>query len=154
MNRERLVQSIKKHEGYRSYPYQDSRGFWTIGWGHLIHHDALETYQHRRTLGGMLDYICSLETHIQWLESDIQTAERNARGYIGSTFDTLTPIRQEVLVEAAFQLGGRSLNGFRKLRGAILESAWVRAEAEMLNSRWAQQTPNRVKTLAARMLAG
>ena len=153
MNRERLVASIKRHEGYRLFPYQDTRGFWTIGYGHLIHHDELRGYVPRRTLGALLDYLTDPATHDIWLEHDLARAERDAKAYL-PTFSSLSERRQEVLVEMAFQLGGRTLNTFVRLRDAIERKHWVAAEAEMLNSRWHQQTPNRVKTLASRMLEG
>ena len=43
MNTSRLAESIRVHEGYRRYPYVDSEGYWTVGWGHKIHDDFVDT---------------------------------------------------------------------------------------------------------------
>ena len=153
MNRERLEASVRKHEGYSATPYRDTRDFWTVGVGHLIHHDELRGYTPRRTLGALFDYICDPATHEMWLKHDLAAAENDAKMFTVS-FPTLSDARQEVLVEMAFQLGGRGLGEFRRLRTAIETGHWVTAEAEMLDSRWFKQTPNRAKELASRMLEG
>jgi hypothetical protein len=51
----------------------------------------------------------------------------------------------------AFQLGKTNLAKFFKFRKAIGNGDWVEASSEMLNSKWAKQTPNRVEKLAKLM---
>jgi lysozyme len=154
VNRQRLLESIKAHEGYRVEPYRDTRGFWTVGWGHLIHHRDLRQYAPHGTLGSLLDALADRDAHDRWFREDVARSESDARRYIGDVWDKLSPRRQEVLVEMAFQLGGRTLNRFLRLKSAIERGHWVQAEAEMLDSLWAKQTPRRARTLASRMLEG
>ena len=53
----------------------------------------------------------------------------------------------------AFQLGTVGLSKFVNFEHALYERDYKRAAEEMLNSRWATQTPNRAKRLADRMRA-
>ncbi len=154
MNYDRLRESVLEHEGYRTDPYRDHLGNWTVGVGHLIHEMQLSALVNYRTLGELLNWIGSNETHEHWLRSDLLQAESDARRYIGDAWDKLTDARQEVLTEMAFQMGADRLGKFQKLREAILARAWVKAESEMLDSLWARQTPKRAKELASRMVEG
>jgi len=154
MNYERLLDSVKLHEGYREIPYRDHLGNWTVGTGHLIHRIDLVNMANFRTVGNLLNFLTDPAQHVRWLEEDIKRSESDARRYIGDIWSKLSPVRQEVLTEMAFQLGGERLAGFAKLKSAIESSHWVRANAEMLDSLWYRQTPNRAKELASRMLEG
>lgn len=147
-----LADRIKKHEGYRREPYQDTRGFWTVGWGHLIHHIRPQAWA---TLGDLLEHVSSPHVHEKWFEQDLARAERDAKTYIGAAlFAELSPNRQNVLVEMAFQLGGAGLRSFVKLKKAIEEHRWIAAGEEILDSRLAKQTPERAKFYANQMSGG
>jgi lysozyme len=152
MNQERLLVSVKRHEGYRATPYKDSLGYWTVGYGHLIHNMQLSALVNYRSLGDLLNWISDPATHESWLRSDILEAESDARRWIGDAWDKLSDVRKEIITEMAFQLGADRLAGFAKLRSAILDRNWAIAKAEMLDSRWAQQTPSRANELARRMV--
>lgn len=155
MNRARLRARIERHEGYRERPYQDHLGNWTIGVGHLIEHVELRALTPHRTLGSLLTWLCSRETHDRWLEQDIAEAETDARRWLGDdTFEGLSDIRQEVATELAFQLGLPRLSTFVRLREAIQAGQWIRAEAELLDSKYADQVPERAKALASLLLEG
>lgn len=154
MNRGRLIASVRRHEGYRAEPYRDTLNNWTIATGHLIHNLELSALE-CRTVGDLLDWLCDTARHEAWLDSDLRRAESDARRYLGDdAFNELSDVRQEVLVEMAFQLGGVGLSKFQKLRAAILAQRWIAAESEMLASRWAEQTPTRARTLAGLMAVG
>lgn len=147
-----LADRIKRHEGYSETPYRDTRGFWTVGWGHLIHHIRPQPWA---TLGDLLEHLCEKDTHEKWFAQDLARAEADAMHYITpELFTQLSTKRREVLIEMAFQLGGAGLRKFVKLKEAIQAGRWVMAEAEILNSALAQQTPNRARYYAASMLEG
>ena len=147
MDRERLTESIKIHEGYRKLPYRDSLGYWTVGYGHLIEEDIVDTLP----MGRILDRYTDKDQHEAWLRSDIESALNRARDWIGpDEFEHLSEVRQEVIVEMAFQMGNR-INGFRQTRQFILGHDYEAASVEMLDSRWADQTPERAQRLALRM---
>ena len=56
-----------------------------------------------------------------------------------------------VICNMSFQLGRNRLGGFKKLKAAILDSNWKLASEEMLDSKWAKQTPHRANELSRRM---
>ena len=62
--------------------------------------------------------------------------------------------RQAVLIEMAYQLGEAGLMSFVKMRAAVSKEDFGTAAAEMLESKWATQTPERAARLAGRMVAG
>lgn len=67
---------------------------------------------------------------------------------------TLNDYRQDVLVQMAYQLGVRGLLNFRKALNAMQQANWPLAAAEMLDSAWANQTPERAERLAKQMHDG
>lgn len=148
MDRDRLTQSIKLHEGYRALPYRDSEGFWTIGYGHLIENVPLNGWMPHATLGSFLNTLCSREQHEMWLVSDVSSAITLSRAWIPS-YELLSDIRQEVLAEMCFQMGGR-VYGFKKFKAAVEIQDFEEASRQMIDSKWCEQTPARAKILANR----
>ena len=84
-----------------------------------------------------------------WLaQSAIDIAIGDAKAIFAECWDNLSAIRQEVLVNLAFNLGQSRLRRFRKMVTAVLEGDYKTAAAEMLDSRAARQTGTRYKRLA------
>ena len=130
---------LKIDEGVRESMYFDSRGYATIGVGRLID----------QRLGGRLrpDEIALM------LENDIDEAEAAAKAiFLG--FEGLSDARKAVLVNMAHNLGQKRLAAFQRLRVAIAVRNWDSAAAEMLDSRWAEQTGVRAIRLAKQMREG
>ena len=50
-----------------------------------------------------------------------------------------------------FQLGKTGVSKFKKMWEALSEYNYIGASFEMLDSKWANQTPNRAKKMAALM---
>ena len=144
-----LKESIKQHEGYRKMPYQCTEGYWTVGWGHNIHHDDFSAYD---SVGEYLSAITDLQTHEDWLQSDIVDAVNAAEDWIDDdeVWETMPEQRQDVLTEMAFQLGAGGISRFKKTRQYIIQGQWIEASNEMLDSLWAQQTPHRAQELSKR----
>ena len=147
MDRNELRKRIIDSEGYRQIPYRDHLGNWTVGYGTLIKGWPLR----KLNVGELLDYLTDKENHKLWLDQAIEEAVKTAGLYAGlyagsydfSLWDRLTPLRQMVLVEMAYQLGAGGLNGFVRLEIALRAQDYDDAAAEMLDSRWAKQTPER-----------
>ena len=55
---------------------------------------------------------------------------------------------QGVLVEMSYQMGLSNVSKFKKALHAMQMLQWKKAADEMLDSRWAKQTPNRAKELS------
>ncbi len=89
---------------------------------------------------------------------DLDTAKLDAMFYIcqggsPSRWHSISHVRQEVLINMAFQLGRTKLCGFTKTRAHILAGAWQEAHDEMLKSKWAREdTPKRANKMADAML--
>ena len=84
-----------------------------------------------------------------WLaQRAIDTAIGDAEAIFAECWDDLSAVRQEVLVNLAFNLGESRLRRFRKMVTAVLEGDYKTAAAEMLDSKAARQTGDRYKRLA------
>lgn len=68
-------------------------------------------------------------------------------------WSTLDDVRQSVIVDMAFNMGGALLQ-FHHMLAAVQASDWNTAYSEMLNSTWANQVGQRAQNLARIMLTG
>jgi|TARA_R100000353_G_scaffold14240_1_gene14119 lysozyme len=141
MNLERLMESVKKHEGYRNKVYLDTLGKRTVGVGHLCVEDFWED-----------DKEYEEKFLMEILANDLQNAIKGARELKEEHSCTdIDVIAQEILVEMVFQLGKNGVSKFRNMWKALSEKNYIGASYEMLDSRWAKQTPNRAKSMAELM---
>ena len=134
-----LKERIKKHEGYRNTVYSDSLGFATIGYGHLVtpedHYKEGVEYPKE-------------ELDAQF-EADFQTAKLNTEKLINdNNVAELLFNAKCVLIEMVFQLGIGGVSKFKKMWSALQEQDYNEASIQMLDSRWAKQTPSRANSLA------
>ena len=147
----RLTSSIQGHEGYEENPYKDHLDNWTVGWGTLIENKPLAEFN-VKTVGELLTILSSPSRHKQWFAEGIRQASQDAQHFLGNEcFASLTHERQAVVIEMAYQLGLPRLSTFVRFRAALRDRNFQKARVEMLDSRWAQQTPRRAHTLADRM---
>lgn len=103
----------------------------------------------------MLNRITDQEQHNRWLIQDIEKAQTAVQNIFGTDlYAYWHESVRDVLVEMAFQLGEHGLDKFLQMKAAIIAQKWDRAADEMLNSKWAQQTPNRAQSLAEIMRNG
>lgn len=131
----RLVDQIKRHEGFRRAAYQDHLGYWTIGYGRMI--DA-------RKRGGITED--EAET---LLMADLERIEDAIDDWLPAN-----EARRAVIVGMAYQLGISGLLRFRRMLDAIRREDWAAAAAEGLDSAWAKQTPGRAKELMTQLETG
>ena len=143
MNLERLMESVKKHEGYRNKVYLDTLGKRTVGVGHLCVEDFWED-----------DKEYEEKFLMEILAEDLQNAIKGARE-LKEEYDCtdIDEIAQEIIVEMVFQLGKTGVSKFKNMWKALAEKNYIGASYEMLDSRWAKQTPNRAKNMANQMKA-
>ena len=141
MNMDRLLESVKKHEGYRNKVYLDTLGKRTVGVGHLCVEDFWEDDK---------EYEESFLMEI--LQKDLQQAIRGARSLMEEhSCADIDEKAEELLIEMVFQLGMTGVSKFKNMWKALSELNYVGASYEMLDSRWAKQTPNRAKAMAKTM---
>jgi len=125
-----LIDSIKQHEGYRSKVYDDSLGIPTIGYGFAI--KDLELDQ------DICDLI--LERKVKDLKDRIKKKF--------SWYRYMPPTIKDIVVEMCYQLGVYGFSCFKKTISYLQNKEWEKASVEMLDSRWAVQTPRRARELS------
>lgn len=135
MNRFLLKSQLEQHEGLRLKPYRCTEGKLTIGYGRNIE-----------------DVGISAEEAEYLLDNDIDRVESRLRRIEG--YRQLSPVRQAVLGNMAFNLGMDGLLRFVRMWEAIKDQDFDRAAREMLDSRWAVQVGSRADELAAIMRTG
>ena len=125
-----LKESIKKHEGYVGIVYKDSLGIDTIGYGFAIKDLELD------------EDICDiiLDRKLKDLESRIKL-EFGWYPFMPKTI-------QNVVIEMCYQLGVTGFSKFVKTITYLKDKDFKSASVEMLDSKWAKQTPNRAKEMS------
>ena len=143
MNMDRLLESVKKHEGYRNKVYLDTLGKRTVGVGHLCVEDWWDDnveYEEKFLMDILL--------------KDLQESIRGARELMEEYgCKDIDEKAEELLIEMVFQLGKTGVSKFRNMWKCLSELNYVGASFEMLDSKWAKQTPNRAKAMAEQMKA-
>ena len=129
---------IKQHEGFSPIVYEDTLGYKTVGYGHLItEKDSFITGE-----------IYSPEQLEGVFEEDYQIAHDNAQDLIEDENIPFHPTVESILIEMSFQLGGPRLTKFVKFIEALKFERYSAAADEMVDSRWAKQTPSRAHELS------
>lgn len=125
-----IIESIKKHEGYKAQVYKCTEGYDTIGYGFAIKDLWLSEDVCDIILKEKLENIlAALEQKLPWF--------------------TNAPVEVRlVLCNMVYQMGLSGTLLFKKALGAMKEKNWSKAAEEMLDSKWALQTPNRANELA------
>ena len=139
MDMNRLLKSVKQHEGFRNSVYKDTLGKRTVGYGHLCVEDHWE--DNREYTVPELERV---------LEADLNNAIQGAEE-LCSDCPVLEDQAKEIIVEMVFQLGKTGVSKFRNMWKALKVPDYPTAAKEMLDSRWANQTPSRAKEMSDHM---
>ena len=128
----RLLKSVRDHEGFRDQVYLDTLNKRTVGVGHLCVEDFWED-----------DKKYSEKFLMEILEKDLENAISGAEELLKGC--NLPSLANEIVVEMVFQLGKTGVSKFHNFLAALRDNPpqWLTASEEMLDSRWAKQTPNR-----------
>ena len=136
MNKAKLAEQLKKHEGLKLKPYTDTVGKLTLGIGRNLEDKGITEQEALFMLNNDVDYFYSkLCQRVNWMK-------------------TLDDARQNVLVNMAFNLGIAGLMSFKKMLLACEHGNFKIAATEMLNSTWAEQVGYRANELAEQMRTG
>lgn len=135
MKRERLLDTLMRHEGLRLFPYKDSVGKLTIGVGRNIEDNGISEAEALHMLNNDVEDVLTDASRFWW-------------------FGELNDVRQEVVLNMLFNMGLPTFKQFQNMIGAIEEQNWNRAAQEMLNSRWAKQVGVRAIELSDAMRKG
>tara|TARA_B100000282_G_C31588597_1_gene424567 strand:- start:358 stop:789 length:432 start_codon:yes stop_codon:yes gene_type:complete len=132
-----VKERIKEHEGFRDTVYLDSLGKRTVGYGHLCVEDHWE--DGKKYDKEYLDEI---------FDKDFQNAADQCEDLCNDYELDLPETITDVLIEMIFQLGIGNVMKFKKMIAALQEKDFETASLEMLDSRWASQTPSRAEKLS------
>ena len=125
-----LLDNIKESEGFRNRVYKCTAGFDTIGYGFAIKD-------------------LTMDEDIATMILERKVAELKLRVHNKFPFITDLPESvQDVVIEMCYQMGVSGFSKFKQTIQFLRLQEFENAALEMLDSRWAKQTPNRAKKLS------
>ena len=135
-----MIQSLREQlirdEEERLKVYTDSVGVPTIGVGRNLRDKGISKAESAFMLDNdIAEYTWAVGAALPWLGQ-------------------LDEVRQEVLVNMAFNMGVGGLLGFKRTLASVKSGAYERASVEMMESKWAQQVGPRAHRLAKQMRTG
>lgn len=145
-----IIQRLNVNEGCKLQPYYDTEGKLSIGIGRCVETNPF-TPEELKVIGDWKKGITK-NAAFMLLRNDIQKVKKDLEEFI--FIPLLNGDRQYVLIDMCFQLGIRGLKGFKKALSAIATGNWQRAHDEILDSKYAKQTPLRAKRNAQCILTG
>lgn len=134
MTDDEFLSMLTRHEGKRNTVYSDSRGYLTIGVGFLV--------DSRIKGSGLSDKEIAAVLRIR-VQSVVDTLDSREPWW-----RKLSPNRQAVLVDMAYNLGEAHLEEFKNTLSFMQQGQYAKAADGMLASLWAKQVGNRAKELA------
>ena len=142
MSKDTLKEKIKIHEGFRDTIYLDTLNKKTIGYGHLIVHED-KFVEGKAYPKEELEVLFDKDFEKGW-NLMVQFCEVN-------NLRSISDDAKEILCEMIFQMGYSGVGKFKNMIKALQNRDYTKASIEMLDSRWAKQTPNRAKELSDHM---
>jgi len=128
-----LTSHLKQEEGFRSSPYKCSEGFWTVGYGHRCDQNTAPVSKAEAEL---------------IIKGDIALAVSQVETLIGKDAPQEA---KEIVTAMVFQLGYKGVSKFKQTLKLIRSKDYKGASKEMLNSKWAKQTPARAHSMSIMM---
>jgi lysozyme len=142
-----VAKRIKKHEGFKlntyNLAYNDVDGkyikedFKTGGYGHR-----------------MLEGEVAPDTKEGWeqiFEQDFRKSFESASKLVDK--DNIDPVALGIITEMVYQMGSEGVSKFKNTLKLINNKDYSGASTEMLDSKWAKQTPDRAVRLSNLMLS-
>ena len=125
-----IIEQLKIHEGYKPTVYKCTAGVDTIGVGFAIKDLHLS------------EEVCDLI-----LKEKLEVLEERFENKFDWFAESPVEVRN-VMLNMAYQLGFSGFCKFKKTIALFEEREWEKASEEMLDSKWAKQTPNRANELS------
>jgi len=149
-----VYEEISADEGKVLHTYLCSERHKTVGIGHKVLGTDVEAALYVYVVGDdVADNQCISEDRCYELfQEDVQIAINGCEQIYGN-WEELPQEMQHVLTNMCFQLGQGGLGKFKNFKTAIEDYQWQRASEEMMDSRWAGQTPERAERLRTRVAA-
>tara|TARA_Y100001973_G_C5051614_1_gene258000 strand:+ start:286 stop:696 length:411 start_codon:yes stop_codon:yes gene_type:complete len=126
----KLIEAVKLSEGFRDKVYKCTEGYDTIGYGFAVKDLVLD-----EDIAEMI-LVRKLESLIERVHKKFPFVKN------------LPEKAQEVVYEMCYQLGLGGFSKFKRTISYLKLGDYNMCSREMLNSRWARQTPNRAQRLS------
>jgi len=121
---ERLRKTLIKDEGQRLKVYEDSEGHLTVGVGHkVLPADNLK-------LGDTI----TQEQSDAFFEGDMVNAVTDSKNFLPTVWGTLSPQRQNIVANMAFNMGADKLGEFEQFKKGLQTNNYQKAANEMLSN--------------------
>ena len=130
----KLIDDLKRYEGFRRFPYRDSVGVLTIGIGRNIQEVGISEEE--------AEYL---------LVNDIDMCRKQLIGFPWYTYQP--PDIRDALVNMCFNMGIRKLLAFNRMLNALANKDYATAAKEALNSMWAREVGVRAQDIAKLFMA-
>ncbi len=131
-----LRDDLLRDEGLRLKPYRCTAGKLTIGVGRNLDDNGI-----------------TRDEALYLLDGDIERTRAELKRTF-AWFDGLDDVRQEVIINMAFNLGISRFSGFHQTIHYIAKGDYAAASEQMLKSLWARQVGQRAVRLARQMREG
>lgn len=131
-----IQSQLDRDEGRKKLPYVDTVGKTTIGVGRNLTRDGISDQE----MNLMRD-------------NDIEAARSILNARL-PYFQALDSVRQGVLINMAFNMGFRGLEGFQNMLRAFAQHDWEIAAREMVSSKWASEVGDRATRLERQVILG
>ena len=126
----KLIESIKKYEGFNGMPYKDETGNLTIGYGTKLPITEIEA-----------EYLL-----VHRLTNIIVEMESKCKVYKKLSLEV-----KAILNNMAYNMGVPNICTFKKMWKALEQTDYSKAADEMLDSKWAREVGYRAIELAEMM---
>jgi len=143
-NEAQLVQELRRDEGVRYVPYEDTMGIPTVGVGHNLRASPLPAGWAYPLTDDQVNAL---------LDQDLQNVYHDLDRSL-PWWTQLCNVRQRVLANLVFNMGINGVLTFRNTLAAVRQGRYADAKAGMLASKWATQVGARAIRLADMMEQG
>ena len=135
---DKLIETLRRHEGVRSHVYLCSAGFETIGVGRNISASGLGLSHDE------VDYL--LANDIKRVDAELASAY--------PWYDKLDQVRREAMINISFNLGATRLNRFIKALEGMASGNYESAADEFMDSLWSKQVGQRATEVTQMIRTG
>ena len=133
---------VKEHEGLRTDAYKDSKGFLTVGYGHLIDKGSPKDIQ-----GLKVGDIITAERAEKLFDRDFKEHADAAKKIPG--YGKADEKQQAALIDLTFNMGPDWHTDFPKFTAAFKAGNYELAGAELENSKWYGDVARRAPTIVS-----
>ena len=136
---------IIAEEGFSSSEYYCSQGYVTTGFGRKVSNTKYLP---------LSDNKVTKSSEILFVKSKISEIIPQLSKKFPKAWTNCNDAQKAILISMTYQLGLNGVSAFTKMWKALDIKDWTLAYKEMLNSKWARQTPNRANRHAKQILTG